>query len=178
MSLTRITPHGNESRGVQGLRRLSHRPQTLEAEPRNELLRRRVKASLHGLRALVPELPRVVEGSEWLAREPVRDLLAQRIAEEKEATLKLWRRRLAVAEHKQVAWVKQRANQALEASLKPPALSASLSAIHPSSILQYHGDQWAKLWTSSRAAGEPSLAVDDILSVIFGRRVLWLLRLV
>ena len=81
MSLTRITPHGNESRGVQGLRRLSHRPQTLEAEPRNELLRRRVKASLHGLRALVPELPRVVEGSEWLAREPVRDLLAQRIAE-------------------------------------------------------------------------------------------------
>ena len=162
--LTRITPHGNESRGVQGLRRLSHRLETLEAEPRNELLRRRVKASLHGLRALVPELPRVVEGSEWLAREPVRDLLAQRIAEEKEATLKLWRRRLAVAEHKQVAWVKQRANQALEASLKPPALSASLSAIHPSSILQYHGDQWAKLWTSSRAAGEPSLAVDDILS--------------
>ena len=162
--LTRITPHGNESRGVQGLRRLSHRLETLEAEPRNELLRRRVKASLHGLRALVPELPRVVQGSEWLAREPVRDLLAQRIAEEKEATLKLWRRRLAVAEHKQVAWVKQRANQALEASLKPPALSASLSAIHPSSILQYHGDLWAKLWTSSRAAGEPSLAVDDILS--------------
>ena len=47
-------------------------------------------AFLHGLRALVPELPRVVEGaSKWLARKPVGDLLAQRIAEEKKETLKL-----------------------------------------------------------------------------------------
>ena len=76
--------------GVQVLRRLSHRPQTLEAEPRNELLRCRVsfltRPSGPGSRT-TSRCRR--EPAKWLAREPVGDLLAQRIAEEKEETLKL-----------------------------------------------------------------------------------------
>ena len=159
----RITPFGKESRGVQGLRRLCNRLKTLISNPTDLLLSRRIKQSLHGLRALVPELPLVRSGQEGDALEAIQALLDQRVAEEQVATLQGWRRRMEQNEHKQIAWVKERAAQAHVTAQQPPTLAASVSAIHPTSVIADHGEQWTRLWTSDRHDKQPRAEVLRIL---------------
>ena len=58
-------------------------------------------------------------------------------------------------EHKQIAWVKERAAQAHVTAQQPPTLAASVSAIHPTSVIADHGEQWTRLWTSDRHDKQP-----------------------
>ncbi|CAE7784354.1 unnamed protein product, partial [Symbiodinium sp. CCMP2456] len=134
-------------------------------------LRRRIIRSLRGLRALVPELPSVREGQECDVYGAVQALLEQRVAEEKAAALEGWRLRMEQAEHKQIAWVKERAAQALEASQQPPTLVSSVSAIHPSSVIATHGEEWTKLWTSERLDNKPRPELLRILEALPQRDV-------
>ena len=172
----RITPFGKESRGVQGLRRLCNRLRTLISSPSDFLLSRRIKQSLHGLRALVPELPLLRSGQEGAALAAVQALLDQRVAEEHGATLEGWRRRMAQNEHRQIAWVKERADQALSTAQQPPTIAASVSAIHPTSVIADQGEMWTRLWTSGRHDKQPRAEVLRILESL-PQRTLWPTRL-
>ena len=69
-------------------------------------------------------------------------------------------------EHKQIAWVKERATQAHATAQQPPTLAASVSAIHPTSIIADHGEQWTRLWTSDRPDMQPRAEVLRILETL------------
>ena len=165
-SAPRATQHGHESGGIQGLRRLCHRLRELSHSPCNHQLRAKVKASLRGVRARVPDLPYVPPDAEECALDQVQSLLDTYVTQEKDGAIAQWRQRIRDNESRQISWVKCRTELALEIAKAPLPIGQAMSAIHPVWVLKTHGEAWTKVWTSEPRTSEAQSAMSAIIDSI------------
>ncbi|CAE7228019.1 Ptchd3 [Symbiodinium sp. CCMP2592] len=151
------TPESNEgerrhlrrprhSRGLGGLRRLLRRLRQLAMEPEDFRLRRSIKASLGGLRELVPELP-YFPGDLLEAADEVAKLVHQYEAQETEARVDAWRN-TDRSYTTSCAWIKRKADEAQACFGQPKELREAV-ATHPTQVLREQGAIWSALWTRS-----------------------------
>ena len=65
--------------------------------------------------------------------------------------------------NKQVAWLRRRADLALELQARPLPVTDVATAIHPISVLKEHGPKWEKLWTYPE---DDPVRLDDINDIL------------
>ncbi|CAE7258440.1 Ptchd3 [Symbiodinium sp. CCMP2592] len=151
------------SRGLAGLRRLQRRLKQLELEPEDANLRRCVKASLSGLRELVPQLP-YFAGDLSEAGAVVEQLVQELHTQEVQASVEAWQATEKSFAHS-CAWIKRKADQARACFQEPKELRAAV-ATHPTSILASQGAQWSSTWTRPTGRAFPDEAFRKILADI------------
>ena len=149
------------SRGLAGLRRLGRRLQQLELEPYDHDLRRRIKASLSGLRELVPQLP-YLSGDLRGAGELVGQLIQELQSQEAEAGLEAWQATDKSFAHC-CSWVKRRADQAQACFAEPKEIKKT-TATHPTKILEDQSEVWTSLWMRPANRQFDGEALQQVLS--------------
>ena len=159
----RTATSGQESRGTQGLRRLRNRLVQLSHDPCDPCLRANISASLCGLRKLVPELPHMPLAQLEHFAQCVQDLYDSYVTSEKEARIFRWKCMVQESPNKQVAWLRRRADLALELQARPLPVTDVATAIHPISVLKEHGPKWEKLWTYPE---DDPVRLDDINDIL------------
>ena len=159
------TTQGHVSQTLRVVCKLHNQLGQLCAQPHDRHLQRKTAVSLRNLRARMPDTPYFELDMPEAAFEWCRQLHHQLATQEKQAALDRWRQRLSSNCVATTAWVKRKAEEALQherASLLPPE---AVQTVHPAAFVAREAETWKQKWTAAAHTLDYS-AVDAALKVL------------